>query len=352
MDADDSKDYKRGITETEDTHHPALFGAIEVTGVTPANIQKAANRISPYIHHTAVLTSTQADLWLSGEKCATRFYFKGEALQKTGSFKFRGACNALSILSETGDLRPVVAHSSGNHAQALACAARLFNRPAWLVVPDAASAVKLDALYGYGANVVRCGNTLADREQVAERVLAQVDGVFVHPYLNENVVCGQGTLGLEFAKQVPFLEALIVPIGGGGMISGVSIAVKSINPSIRIFGAEPDNANAAARSIAAGARVQMTGIINTVADGLKASIGALGWEVVSRLVDEVISVSEEDTINATKFVWQRMKTVIEPSAGVGVAAARSERFRRLGFKHVGVILCGGNIDIEKLPWNS
>lgn len=352
MDADDNRGWKRSTFVTEDTHYSALFYAINASGVTPADIQKAANRISPYAYQTAVLTSTQADMWLNGENRTTRFYFKVEALQKTGSFKFRGACNALSALSDTGDLRPVVAHSSGNHAQALACAASLFNRPAWLVVPNGATRVKLDALYGYGANVVRCRNTLADREQVAERVLAQVDGVLVHPYLNENVVCGHGTIGLEFMGQVPALEALIVPIGGGGMISGVSIAAKSINPSIKIFGAEPDNANAAAQSIALGARVQMKGVVNTVADGLKASIGALGWEVVSRVVDEVITVSEEDIIEATKFIWQRMKIVIEPSAGVGVAAAKSDRFRQLGFRHVGVILCGGNIDIEKLPWNS
>lgn len=331
----------------------SLDHAAKGTGITLHTIQEAADRIAPHVHRTPVFTSKQADEWLGNESCSrhpTRFFFKVEAFQKTGSFKFRGACNALAILSERGDMRPVVAHSSGNHAQALALAATLFHRPAWLVVPESASQAKVDALYGYGANVVRCRNTLADREHVAKQVLTQVGGVLVHPYLDRNVVSGQGTIGLELMDQIPTLEALIVPIGGGGMISGVTIAAKSINPSVRLIGAEPENADVTAQSVVRGERVFMKGAVETVADGLKASIGALGWEVVSRLVDEVITVSEHDIIEATKFVWQRMKIVIEPSAGVGVAAAKSDRFRRLEFKRVGVVLCGGNVDIEKLPW--
>lgn len=329
-----------------------LEGAVEATGVSLADIRQARNRISSHIHRTPVMTCVLADKWLNDSQGLTRFHFKVESFQKTGSFKFRGACNALTALSENGDMRPVVTHSSGNHGQALASAAKLLDRTAWIVVPETASRAKVDALDSYGARIVRCKSTFKDRAHVAERVTSDVGGILIHSFLDKRVVCGQGTVGLELLEQVPSLDAVIVSIGGGGLISGVSIAIKSQCPSVRIIGAEPENGNAAARSIAAGKYCPIEGNVNTVADGLKANVGKLGWQVVRRLVDDVISVSEQDIVEATKFIWQRMKLVIEPSAGVAVAAARSDRFRQCGFKNVGVILCGGNVDVEKLPWNS
>lgn len=336
----------------DDLHESPLEEATEATGISLADIRQARNRIASHIHRTPVMTSVLANKWLNDSQGLTTFHFKVESFQKTGSFKFRGACNAIAVLSEVGDRRPVVTHSSGNHGQALASAAALLHRTAWIVVPENASRAKVDALDAYGAKIVRCKSTFKDRAHVANRVTADVGGVLIHSFLDKRVVCGQGTVGLELLEQVPSLDAVIVSIGGGGLISGVSIAIKSKNPSVRIIGAEPENGNAAARSIAAGEYCPIDGVVSTVADGLKANVGSLGWQVIQRLVDEVISVSERDIVEATKFIWERMKLVIEPSAGVAVAAARSDRFRQMGFRNVGVILCGGNIDLEKLPWNS
>lgn len=292
------------------------------------------------------------NLWLNGSSSpTTQFFFKAESFQKTGSFKFRGALNALTLAHNNSDHRPAVTHSSGNHGQALACAASIYNIPAWIVVPKNASIAKVHAIRAYGGKIVRCENTAQDRANIANKLIQDVNGVLVHPYLDKRIIAGQGTVGLELIQQLQNnLDAVVVPIGGGGLISGIALAVKSANKHVKIIGAEPNMANAAALSLQTGNRVQINGLVNTVADGVRASVGTVAWQVVSRLVDQVITVTEDEIIQATKFVWQRMKLVIEPTAGVGVAAVKTDTFKKLRLKRVAVILCGGNVDIDHLPW--
>jgi threonine dehydratase len=336
-----------------------MFARVDVDAVSAAigvsvpDVRAAAARLDGVAHVTPVLTSVQMDSELSARPdtaAATRFFFKVEAFQKTGSFKFRGAYNAVAALSDKPSnytaSTPVITHSSGNHGQAVALAAALLGRPAYVVVPRGAPAVKVAAVQSYGAEVVRCGPTLAERTTAAEKLAMRVDGVLVHPFMNTHVVAGQGTIALELLEQVQDLDAIIVPIGGGGMVAGIAIVAQTLHPAIRVFGAQPENANVAARSLAEGRHLTVTVAPDTVADGLKAGLGSIGWAVVSNLVEDVLTVSEEEVMDATRLVWQRMKVVIEPSAGVGVAVARSERFRNLGLKRVAIILCGGNVDVS------
>ncbi|KAI0557585.1 Serine racemase CcSR [Gracilaria domingensis] len=317
--------------------------------VSFADIEQAANVIKDSAHTTPVLRSRHLDQFLSANY--TQFFFKCENFQKTGSFKFRGAYNAISSLQQgVHKGSTIVTHSSGNHAQAIAEAAALHHINAHVVMPNNAPKVKVDAVKGYGARITFCKPNTADRIKTAEQVRKEVGGILVHPFENPNVVAGQGTVGLELMHQTHDLEAVIVPIGGGGLISGIAIAVKSINPNIVVIGAEPKLACGAFQSFQSKERIQVSGASETIADGLKSGIGCLGWQVASRLVDRVITVSEEDILQATKMIWQFMKTVIEPSSGVGVAAARSDEFRSLRFKRVGIILCGGNVRLDRLPW--
>lgn len=337
------------LVEMGPTDDETLAAVCEKAGVSLADIEHAENVISRVARETPVLTSGRLNKFLSDS--GTLFYCKAELFQKTGSFKFRGAYNAVAALNEASDsTTPVVTHSSGNHGQALACAGQLLSRRVFVVVPDPAPQVKVDAIKSYGATVVRCEPTLEKRMETAKAVVEREQGILIHPFLHRSVVAGQGTIALEFLRQVPDLDAIIASIGGGGMISGVAIAAKALKPSIRIIGAEPTAADAAARSLETGSRVGVPGVVKTVADGVKMSIGELGWGVVSGLVDRVIRVSEEDIVRATKFVWETMKVVIEPSAGLGVAAAGSKELRALGLHKVGIILCGGNVDISNLPW--
>lgn len=322
-------------------------------GVNAAHSELAAVRLANAAHCTPVLTSRLLDVELSGG--ATSFFFKAEALQRTGSFKFRGAYNALAAHQErdaAAAAGPVVTHSSGNHGAALAAAAALHGRRAHVVMPHGAPRVKLAAVEAYGAAVVRCEPTLADRERTMRSVSAATGAMQVHPFLDPDVVAGQGTIALEFLQQVDALDALVVPVGGGGMISGIAVVAKTIYPQIRLIGAEPLAADDAARSLTAGAHLKPAEAPVTIADGLKATLGSVGWCVVRNLVETVVTVTEAEIAAATRLVWERMKIVVEPSAGVGVAAVQTELFRSLGLKRVGVVLCGGNVDLDELPWLS
>ncbi|CAN8065535.1 unnamed protein product [Agarophyton chilense] len=323
--------------------------ASTASGVSLYDIQQAAEVMKDKAHLTPVITSTLVNRSLSS--CQTEFYFKCENFQRTGSFKFRGAYYAISSL-QSGVTKgtSVVTHSSGNHAQAIAAAAALHDVRAHVVMPDNAAHVKVQAVKSYGGQITFCKPNSHDRMKTAEQVRKIERGTLVHPFENPYVVAGQGTIGLELIHQAHNLEAIIVPIGGGGLISGITIAVKSFDPSIVVIGAEPELACGAFQSFQKNERVPVSGASETVADGLKTGIGNLGWEVVSRLVDRIITVSEEEILQATKMVWEFMKIVIEPSSGVGVAAARSTEFRNLGFKRVGIILCGGNVNLDSLPW--
>jgi threonine dehydratase len=277
-------------------------------------------------------------------------FFKCEHLQKVGAFKFRGACNAVRRLEEGRAGRGVVTHSSGNHAQALALAARLRGIPAHVVMPRTAARVKRLAVEGYGGHVVLCEPNLAAREATAEKVLAETGGTFIHPYNNADVIAGQGTVALELLEQVPGLDALVAPVGGGGLVSGVSLAARALQPRIRIFAAEPAGADDAARSKAAGRLLPQTAP-RTLADGLLTSLGELTWPVVRDQVERVITLTEEEIVQAMRLAWERAKLMIEPSSAVAVACVLTEEFRGLpGIERVGVVLSGGNVNLDQLPW--
>lgn len=310
-------------------------------------IRAAQRRIEPFIHRTPVLTSAAMDA-VSDRS----LWFKCELFQKTGSFKFRGATNAVRMLEEQAAAKGVVTHSSGNHAQALALAARARGIPAFVVMPSNSAEIKKAAVRGYGATVIECEPTLEARESTAARVIAETGGAMIPPFNHPNVIAGQGTIALELLDECPQLDAIIVPLGGGGLISGIAIAAKTLKPSIKIIGAEPELAGDAAASKREGS-IQPAMRPVTIADGLRTSLGSLTFPVVRDLVDEIVLVPEADIVASMRFAWERMKVTIEPSAAVGVAVASGAWMHARqndDLKHVGVILCGGNVDLAALPW--
>ena len=321
------------------------------TTATPAyaadldSIRAAQRRIDPFIRRTPVLTSATLDA-MSGR----RLWFKCELFQRTGSFKFRGATNAVRILDDAAAAGGVVTHSSGNHAQALALAAKMRGIPAHVVMPSISAEIKKAAVRGYGASIVECDATIAAREATAARVIAETGGTMIPPYNHPDVIAGQGTVALELLDECPQLDAIVVPLGGGGMISGIAIAAKALKPSIRIIGAEPELAGDAAQSKRAGSiQPQMPPV--TIADGLRGTLGPLTFPVVRDLVDEIVLVSEADIAAHMRLVWERMKLTIEPSAAVGVAVACGDWMRKQkDHADVGVVLCGGNVDLSNLPF--
>jgi threonine dehydratase len=321
------------------------------------DVLEARARISAFTELTPVHTSRTLDA-LAGDRS---LHFKCENFQRTGAFKFRGACNAVfkafgapqDPSEDSTDISGgVVTHSSGNHGQALALAARLRGIPCTVVVPRTAPPVKRRAVEGYGARVVSCEPTQRDREATAAAVVRDTGALFVHPYDNPVVMAGQGTLALELLEQVPDLDAIVVPVGGGGMLSGVCVAAHSVNPRLRIFAAEPAAADDCFRSMAAGERVENEQPPQTIADGLKTNLGLNGWPIIKTHVERVFTVSDDEIRAAMRLVWERMKLCIEPSAGVGVAVVLSPAFRKLeGLNKVGVVLCGGNVDLDSWKWD-
>jgi len=309
------------------------------------DVRAAAERIAGLAHRTPVATCATIDR-LAGRQV----FFKCEHLQKVGAFKFRGACNAVIKLSDEAAAQGVVTHSSGNHAQAVALAARMRGIAAHIVMPSDALAVKRRAVEGYGARVIECEPTLEARDTTAEAVIAETGATFIHPYNHPDIIAGQGTSALELLDQVPQLDAIVVPVGGGGLISGICVAAKGIDPGIRIFAAEPLGADDAARSKAAGKLIPQTGP-DTIADGLLTSMGELTWPIIRDHVERVVTVSEEEIVAAMRLAWERAKLLIEPSAAVAVAAVLSDTFRATeGIDRAGVVLSGGNVDLDCLPW--
>lgn len=307
------------------------------------DVRAAADRIAPFAHVTPVVTSRTMD-----ERSHRSLFFKCENLQRVGAFKFRGAMNAVAKLDEATAQRGVVTHSSGNHAQALALAARIRGIPAHIVMPTNAPEVKRQAVLGYGANVIPCAPTQAAREETAARVVSSTGGTLVPPYDHPDVIAGQGTIALELFASHADLDAVIVPVGGGGMVSGIALAYRELAPHVRVIGAEPLDADDASRSKGGGVLVPQTGT-HTVADGLRTSLGGLTWPVVRDVVDRIETVSEEAIVAAMRLVFERMKLVIEPSAAVGVAVALSGALRE-DERRVGIVLCGGNVDLDALPF--
>lgn len=312
--------------------------------VTLADVLAAADRIRPFVRHTPVHTSGTMDR-LSGRE----LFFKCENFQTTGSFKYRGATNAVQKLDDATAARGVVTHSSGNHAQALALAARVRGIPATIVMPRTAPAVKKQAVIGYGGRVIECEPIVSERERVANQAVADTGGVLIPPYDHPDVIAGQGTAALELLADVPELDAVVVPVGGGGMLSGYCVAIKGTKPAVRVFGAEPLNADDAARSMARGER-QPQVPPNSIADGLLTNLGELTWPIIREHVESVFTVSEAEIVAAMRLVWERMKLVIEPSAAVGVAVVLGEAFKKTNARRVGVVLCGGNVSLDKLYW--
>jgi threonine dehydratase len=310
-----------------------------------ADIQHAAQRLAGRAHRTPVMTCATLD-----RRAGRALFFKCEHLQKAGAFKFRGACNAVMRLTPETAARGVVTHSSGNHAQALALAARMSGIPAHIVMPSNASPVKRRAVEEYGGRVVQCAPTLAARETTAAAVLSETGGTLIPPYNHPDVIAGQGTAALELLEQVPRLDAVVASVGGGGLLAGVTLAAKALAPCVRIFAAEPAGADDAARSKAAGVLIPQTAP-RTIADGLLTSLGDLTWPVLRDLVEGVILVTEEEIVGAMRLAWERAKLLIEPSTAVAVAAVLSSEFAALdGLRRVGVILSGGNVNLEALPW--
>jgi threonine dehydratase/serine racemase len=276
-----------------------------------------------------------------------QLFFKCEQWQKVGAFKFRGAANAVLQLSDAQAKIGVVTHSSGNHAQALALAARERGIPAYIVMPSNAPAVKRLAVEGYGGEVIQCEPNLPAREATAAQVQARTGATLIPPYDHPHVIAGQGTTALELLDQAADLDALVAPIGGGGLMAGLTITARGLQPSLKVFAAEPQGADDAARSKAQGKLIPQTGP-RTIADGLLTSLGELTWPVVRDLVDDVLTVSEEEIVQAMRLMWERAKLLIEPSAAVPVAAVLSGRMPAAG--RVGIVLSGGNVNLDKLPW--
>ncbi|HSN49994.1 MAG TPA: pyridoxal-phosphate dependent enzyme [Bacteroidales bacterium] len=310
---------------------------------TLPDIQSAHKRIRPFIHRTPVLTSGQLNGIFGCE-----LYFKCENFQKVGAFKFRGATNAVLSLTDDQKKHGVVTHSSGNHAAALALAAGMNGIKAFIVMPENAPSVKKDAVAGYGALITFCKPTLQSREETCRAIMEKEGATLVHPYDNFNVICGQGTAALEFIEEIGEPDVIVAPIGGGGLMSGTSTCVKGINESIKVIGAEPLNANDAWKSFKTGI---LTPSVNplTVADGLLTSLSELTFAVIRKNVDDIFTAEEDSIVSSMKLVWERMKIIIEPSSATVLAVIKENPGFFKG-KKVGLIISGGNVDLQRLPF--
>ena len=308
-----------------------------------ADIQAAHYRIKPFIHCTPVMKSQKLNELFNCE-----LFFKCENFQKVGAFKFRGATNAVLSLNYLERQKGVVTHSSGNHAAALALAARMNGIKAYIVMPENAPVVKKNAVAGYGAEITFCKPSLQAREDTTRLIMEKTGATLVHPYDNFNVICGQGTAALEFLNEIADLEIIIAPVGGGGLMSGTSTCVKGINKTIQVIGAEPLNANDASISFSSGI---LTPSFNpkTVADGLLTSLSELTFSVIRKNVDKILTVKEDSIIECMLLVWERMKIIIEPSSATVLAVVKEnpDLFRN---RKTGLIISGGNVDFRNLPF--
>jgi len=308
-----------------------------------SEIEEAHKRIRPYAHRTPVLISTYFN-----EKTGASIYFKCENFQKIGAFKFRGAYNAISKLSKREGQRGIVTHSSGNHAQAVALASRMNGYNATIVMPENAPKVKVNAVRGYGAAIIFCENTTEARENAAQQVIDETGATFIHPFNHPDVIAGQGTAAKELLEEKPDLDMIMAPVGGGGLISGTAIWSKHFNEDIKVIGSEPKWADDAYRSFKSG-EIEPVLRTDTVADGLRTSLGELTFQAIQNHVDEILTVSEDNIVRTMRDIWERMKIIIEPSCAVPVAAIL-ENDIDLKNKKIGIILTGGNVDLDNLPF--
>jgi threonine dehydratase len=308
-----------------------------------AEIIQAHEAIASMIHRTPVLSCSSID-----QMSGAQLFFKCENFQKVGAFKMRGASSAAVRLSAEQLRKGLATHSSGNHAQAVALSARLLGVPAYIVMPENAPAIKQAATKGYGAQVTFCENTLAARASTLAAVVEQTGATFIHPYNNYDVIAGQATAAKELIEDQPGLDILMAPIGGGGLMSGTALSTRYFAPHAKVYGAEPQAVDDAYRSFKAGTLLHNSSI-HTIADGLRTNLGEKTFDIIQRELEDILLVSEEAIIEAMRLVWERMKIIIEPSCAVPLAAVLNHKPLFAG-KKVGIILTGGNVDLEKLPF--
>ena len=307
------------------------------------DVQNTSKQITPFVHRTPVLTSQSVNSIIDGE-----VFFKCENFQKTGSFKMRGASNAVLSLSEEESKRGVVTVSSGNHGAALACAAKLNGMKSHVVTPKNTQQVKIDAMKGYGANLIYCEPSVESRESTFINIQEKTGAIPIHPYNDYHVITGAGTVALEIIDEVNDLDFILVPIGGGGLISGTGVVVSSLRPNTKLLGVEPESADDALRSIKSG-EIVPSDYPPTIADGLRSSLGEKTFPMIQKFVDDIHTVSEKEIISSMRFVWERMKIIVEPSSAVTMAAVLNNPASFRG-KKTGVIFSGGNINLSHLPW--
>lgn len=311
--------------------------------ITKLQLQKVQERIEPYIHRTPVMKSR-----LLNEITGTELWFKCENFQRMGAFKMRGAANAIMSLNEAQRKKGVVTHSSGNFAQALSLAAKSLNVPAYIVMPESAPEVKKAAVRTYGGQITECPSTLKDREETASGIEEKTGATFIHPSNDLDVILGQGTAAIELLQDHPNLDYVITPVGGGGLIAGSALAVKYFGNNCRCIGAEPMEADDAWRSMQSG-RIETNESANTIADGLKTNLGDINFPIILENVDRIIRVSEEEIKSALRLIWERMKIIVEPSSAVALAAIIREK-EQFSNKKIGIVISGGNVDLERLPF--
>ncbi|MBW1887156.1 MAG: pyridoxal-phosphate dependent enzyme [Deltaproteobacteria bacterium] len=310
---------------------------------TIKEIKEASERIRPFVHYTPVLTCSTLN-----KMCGSEIFFKCENFQKVGAFKIRGATNAVFSLGNQEASQGVATHSSGNHAAALALAAQWRGIKAYVVMPQNAPLVKREAVANYGAEIIFCKPTLEAREEGVAKVVDQTGAIFIHPYNDYRVISGQGTVALELCEEIPDLDVVMTPVGGGGLLSGTAIAVSAISPDTHVIGAEPEKADDAYRSFQEGRLIPVKNP-DTIADGLRTSLGDLTFPIIRRYVKDIVTVSEEGIVNAMRYIWERMKIIVEPSAAVPLGALLTKSAGLSG-KRIGIILSGGNMDLSDLPW--
>jgi threonine dehydratase len=309
------------------------------------DIRAAAERIKGVGHRTPILTSQTLN-----EMAGRKLFFKCENFQKVGAFKLRGGWNAISMLSDEEAAKGVCTHSSGNHAQAVAFSAMKRGIASYIVMPNNVPDVKQDAVKGYGANIILCKPTLEARETTLDEITKTTGAHVVHPFNNPNVIAGQGTAALEMIEDLGTLDAMIAPIGGGGLMSGTCVTTRSLLPEAKLFGAEPAGADDAYRSLKEGKIIPQTDP-DTICDGLLTSLGEYTWNILKDHLEAIYTVTDDEVINAMRLVWERMKIIIEPSSATAVAVALKSEFKALeGLEKVGIILTGGNVELSKLPF--
>ena len=311
--------------------------------VTYNDIEKAHQRISDHIHNTPILTSDSLD-----NELGSNLFFKCENFQKTGSFKIRGATNSILQLNDTEIKNGIITTSSGNHGAAVAFIADKIGTSSKIIMPNNTPKNKIENVQRYGGEIFYCEPNIKSREDTLEKMIQKSGGSIIHPYNDEKIIAGQGTAAKELIEKVPDLDAIICPVSGGGLLSGTLLAAKNLKPSIKVFGAEPKNADDTYRSILNN-KIMSNETTDTIADGLRAQVGTVTFPIIKENVDKILLVSEEMIISSMYMIWQRLKIIIEPSCSIVLAALMLNSNKFLN-KKVGLILTGGNYDLKQIPW--